>query len=183
MNNSILKEMTEADLEMVRKWRNNENVRRFMYTQHEISRDEHLEWWNKITLIDSDFIPLIFEYNNKPCAFVSFSNINKKNKSASWAFYLSEDAKKGISSIVEFKALEYAFRTIFLYKLKCEVIDVNLSVIKMHKKYGFKEEGCFIDDFFNGSSYSTVHHLALFCNEWDFQKEAIQLKLDRVWNK
>ena len=170
MIGSVFREMTGADLEMVRNWRNEENVRKFMYTQHEISIEEHQNWWNNISKNPSN-IQLIFEYKGIASAVVSFTKVNRKNKSATWAFYLSKDAKKGIGSLVEFEALEYVFNYLGLYKLKCEVLGINKAVIKMHKKYGFKEEGLFINEYFNGSNFISIYRLAIFNTEWQEVKK------------
>jgi len=182
MKSATLRKMTELDLGMVRHWRNREDVRKFMYTRHEISADEHLNWWNTISKRD-DNVQLIFEYKGEPCGAVSFSDLNEKNQSASWAFYLGDNAKRGIGSLVEFKALEYAFGKLHLHKLKCEVLEFNQSVIKMHKKYGFNEEGCFIDEHLYGSEFLNIYRLAVFDVGWHDIKETIKTKLDRVWKE
>lgn len=43
--NCILREMNEFDLSRVLEWRNAEDVRNNMYTNHVISTDEHWSWW------------------------------------------------------------------------------------------------------------------------------------------
>jgi UDP-4-amino-4,6-dideoxy-N-acetyl-beta-L-altrosamine N-acetyltransferase len=182
MNDTVLRKMTEADLEIVLHWRNRENVRKYMYTRHEISIEEHLSWWNRVSKRD-DTIQLIFEYKDIPCAVVSFSNLSNRNKSASWAFYLGDNAKRGVGSLVEFNALEYAFNNLNLHKLKCEVLAVNHAVIKMHKKYGFKEEGCLIDEHFYDSKFIDIYCLAIFSADWLEIKKNIKPKLNRIWKK
>ena len=44
----ILRSIGDDELELMRSWRNEPAVRANMYTQHEISREEHLAWWEKI---------------------------------------------------------------------------------------------------------------------------------------
>jgi hypothetical protein len=46
---SGLRPMREADLDMVRRWRNAPDVRKNMYTTHEISPEEHRAWWERIS--------------------------------------------------------------------------------------------------------------------------------------
>jgi UDP-4-amino-4,6-dideoxy-N-acetyl-beta-L-altrosamine N-acetyltransferase len=182
MMDAILRKMREADLVMVRDWRNREDVRKFMYTQHEISMKEHQNWWNNMSK-RTDNVQLIFEYKGQACAVVSFSELSQNNKNASWAFYLGDSAKRGIGSLVEFEALEYAFNILNLHKLKCEVLALNDTVIKMHKKYGFKEEGYFIDEYLYDFDFIDIYRLATFNADWQKTKKIISTKLDRIWNK
>lgn len=42
---SHIRPMVYADLERVLAWRNHPDVRRYMYTQHEITLDEHQRWY------------------------------------------------------------------------------------------------------------------------------------------
>ena len=43
----ILRSIADDELELMRSWRNEPAVRANMYTRHEISREEHLNWWGK----------------------------------------------------------------------------------------------------------------------------------------
>ena len=42
-----LRSVADAEVELMRTWRNEPAVRKNMFTQHEISREEHLAWWKK----------------------------------------------------------------------------------------------------------------------------------------
>ena len=43
--NLQIRSMAEEDLTMVLAWSNHPEVRRFMFTQHEISLEEHTQWF------------------------------------------------------------------------------------------------------------------------------------------
>ncbi|WP_230714510.1 GNAT family N-acetyltransferase [Marinobacter shengliensis] len=49
MTNHSLRPMTESDLEQVLQWRNHPEVRRYMYTTHEIRLEEHSKWFMNAT--------------------------------------------------------------------------------------------------------------------------------------
>ena len=66
--NGQMREMVEADLPLVLHWRNQADVRRFMYTHHEISEAEHSEWFEAATA-DSRRHLLIFEMNKQALGF------------------------------------------------------------------------------------------------------------------
>src|SRR5690606_38648738 len=109
-------------LQTILNWRNAPAVRRNMYTRHEISLEEHLAWWKNVGSRE-DQLYFIYEYKNTPFGVVAFTQISNRDKNASWAFYASPEAPRGTGSRMEYLALEYAFKSLKLHKLHCEVLD------------------------------------------------------------
>ena len=66
--------MTNEDLERVLAWRNHEEVRRYMYTQHEISLIEHSRWFGRASQ-DSSRHLLVFENDAVPLGFINLHQI------------------------------------------------------------------------------------------------------------
>ena len=119
--------------------RNQPELRRNMYTSHEIGEDEHFRWIDQLEGSDTTQFFAVF-LNDKLIGAVSLNSISRENRRADWAFYLDVSAQGGgVGAALEFKFLDFAFET--LSKLNCEVIDFNDKVISLHKKFGFKEEG------------------------------------------
>lgn len=160
-----LRPVTDDDREIMRVWRNIPSVREKMYTWHEISEDEHQQWWERTKSADCHRY-FIYEYRNTPTGVVSFNNIDEGNQNASWAFYASPDAERGTGSRMEFLALDYAFFELKLHKLSCEVLDFNTSVIKLHKKFGFVDEGVFRQQYQRGRKFYDIHRLGMLASEW-----------------
>ena len=88
-----LRPMTQEDLERVLTWRNHEDVRRYMYTQHEISLAEHTRWFERASQDPSRHL-LVFEYNATPLGFINLHQIAPGGV-AEWGFYAAPDAIKG----------------------------------------------------------------------------------------
>lgn len=160
-----LRPMTQADLAQVLAWRNHPDIRANMYTQHEISMDEHRAWWERMHAAPS-FRALIYENEGQPTGYVAFSDINGETGTASWAFYARPDAPRGNGSFMEFLALDHAFGVLGLRKLNCEVIGTNARVVRMHEKFGFQREGLFKAHVMIGNALDDVHRLALFADDW-----------------
>ena len=157
-----LKEITtECDIEKMRIWRNNPAVRTNMYTQHEIEREEHSAWWKKIKSNEKEKYFIYIDEDNIECGIIAFNNINLKNKNSSWAFYSSPDAKKGVGRKMEKIAINYAFNILKLEKIYCEVLEFNLNVINLHKKFGFKIEGIFENQVNINNKWINVYRLGL----------------------
>jgi len=162
-----LRDMCREDGDMVLAWRNDERVRKNMYNDHIIDTGEHTAWLERVMASKADSY-LIFNYRHQPVGLVSFHRIDCKNDKAMWAFYLGEtDVPKGIGSVMEFFALSRAFGELGLRKLSCEVIEFNASVVKLHRRFGFEQEGFFVEEIERDGRFWGVHRLALFRNGWE----------------
>ena len=160
------RQLNQADLEEVLVWRNHPEVRKYMYTQHEITREEHSNWFDSVSK-DKSKVYLIAELEGKPIGLINFTEISEKNKSAFWGFYSGDLSTKGVGRLMEEAALNYAFNNLKLRKLSCEVLSSNPRVIKLHRRYGFSIEGIFKKHFVDSSSEELdIYRLALTKSEW-----------------
>ena len=171
-----LRKLIQEDLEMVLAWRNAPEVRRNMCTSHIISWEEHLGWFKKISS-DPSIQYHIFEELQKPLGVVYFTHYNPIHANAFWGFYAGDGAPKGTGLKMEYDALEFAFSTLGLHKLNCEVIAFNQPVINMHKKVGFVEEGCFRDYYFDGNEFQDVIRLGILHSEWQNVREKLAQRI------
>ncbi|MGB0466070.1 MAG: UDP-4-amino-4,6-dideoxy-N-acetyl-beta-L-altrosamine N-acetyltransferase [Pontibacterium sp.] len=183
MNNKMqilgtLRTIQPNELELMRSWRNAPNVRVNMYTRHEISQQEHLRWWESIAA-RPDQQYFMYEINGLPLGIIGFTGINTDSKNSAWAFYASPEAPPGTGSRMEFLALEYAFYTLNLHKLYCEVLAFNTPVIKLHQKFGFKVEGIFREHHNIDSTYADVYRLGLLATEWAEQSTLMYDKITK----
>lgn len=174
----LLRAIREDELETIRNWRNHPNVRKYMYTTHEISKEEHKRWWDKV-LISSTQEYYIYQHGNDILGVVAFVNIDSKNSNSSWAFYAAPNAPRGTGSRMEYLALEHAFNKLNLHKLCCEVLDFNKSVIKLHEKFGFKVEGIFRQQHRVDDGFNDVYRLGILNTEWVERKPNILRVLNR----
>lgn len=172
VNLGILRSLKDEEVETMREWRNEPAVRQKMYTQHEISLEEHLNWWES-TKKRADCIYFMYEYQSTPCGIAGFTSISDTNKSASWAFYASPGASRGTGSRMEYLMLEYAFNNLGLNKLYCEVISSNEPVIKLHGKFGFRIEGVFRQHRIIQDEYVDITCMGILQKEWRKQREVV----------
>ncbi|WP_367987885.1 UDP-4-amino-4,6-dideoxy-N-acetyl-beta-L-altrosamine N-acetyltransferase [Vibrio sp. NTOU-M3] len=171
--------LSPNDLDMILEWRNAPEVRSKMYTSHEISLEEHKAWFKRLKE-DKTKAYFLAQLNGKAVGVVGFSEINIVHRIATWAFYTSPNAPRGTGSLMEYYALEYAFTALKLHKLRCEVLGFNQVVVKLHKKFGFIEEGKHRDAFFDGQAYHDIVHLGILAQEWEAVKSDLQTKLKLV---
>jgi len=135
-----LRPVIEDDLQLLFEWRNRLEVRAYMYTYSEIPLSDHCKWFASM-LVDPARQFLVLSMKGVECAVVAYTNI-EEGESSSWGFYTGPNAPAGVSLIVELAGLSYAFETLGLRRLHCEVLSGNQQVINLHTKAGFTREGC-----------------------------------------
>jgi UDP-4-amino-4,6-dideoxy-N-acetyl-beta-L-altrosamine N-acetyltransferase len=135
-----LRDVQVQDCDRLLAWRNSPDVRRYMYTDHEISRDEHERWFYALA---GRRYYWIIEADGVPVGLVNLADVDFRQKRAAWAFYIGDLSKRGagIGSAVEREIISTAFDEMRLEKLTCEVLATNEAVCRLHEKHGFKREG------------------------------------------
>lgn len=156
--------MDESDLERLLSWRNHPEVRRFMYTQHEISFEEHARWFAKASQ-DPERYLLVFEIDGSPLGFINIHQIASGGV-ADWGLYAAPDAPKGTGHALGQAALRYAFDTAELHKICGQVLAFNERSIRFHLNLGFQHEGILRQQHFDGQQYHDVVCLGLLASEW-----------------
>ena len=156
--------MTQDDLEVVLAWRNHEQVRRFMYTQHEISMVEHRRWFDCASTDPKRHL-LIYQVGDKALGFINIHEI-ASGGIADWGFYAAPDAPRGTGSALGYAVLQYVFQTLNLHKLCGQAIAFNEPSIRFHMKLGFLTEGVLQQQYFDGQNYHDVWCFGLLADSW-----------------
>jgi UDP-4-amino-4,6-dideoxy-N-acetyl-beta-L-altrosamine N-acetyltransferase len=164
----------------VRTLRNQPDVRKFMYTSHEISEQEHAKWLNSLQGNPRQQVFVVIK-DEQAVGVVSLNAINVLHKSADWAFYLDVGLQgKGLGSVVEFWMLDYAFGVAGLEKLNCEVLAINAAVVKMHQKFGFEIEGVRRQNVVKDGVRVDVVLLGITNAEWLKKRPALVPVIERI---
>lgn len=156
--------LTEDDLPMVLVWRNHPAVRSYMLTQHEISPQEHRNWFERAKE-DKTRQQLIVLEGSAPIGFVQFKPACQGGI-ADWGFYLRPDAPKGSGSKLGQAALAHAFKKLGLHKVCGQTIESNVASIAFHQKLGFKEEGRLREQQRIANQYHTLFCFGLLAKDW-----------------
>ena len=172
----MLLPLTSEDLDAILSWRNQPDVRRCMFSSHVISADEHQAWFEALQDESSRQV-FVYLLEGKKVGVVQFTEINQKNGTAFWGFYLGPYTPVDASLRLELAATTHAFENMKLHKLSCEVIEFNRKVLNMHKKCGFRIEGEFLDHHWDGAQFQSVFRLAMLRREWDQNKSRIESRL------
>jgi UDP-4-amino-4,6-dideoxy-N-acetyl-beta-L-altrosamine N-acetyltransferase len=163
-----IRKVTEQDLPMVLAWRNHAKVRRYMFTQHEISLDEHRNWFAKASQDHSRSL-LIVEEHKQAIGYVQFVSVENGGV-ANWGFYARPDAPKGTGRKLGVMALNHAFGQLKLHKVCGQAIASNQASIAFHQRLGFTLEGVLRDQQRIHEAYHSLHCFGLLSTEWQQKK-------------
>ena len=164
----LIRKVTEQDLPMVLAWRNHAEVRRYMFTQHEISLDEHRNWFAKASRDHSRCL-LIVEEDKQAIGYVQFSKVEDGGV-ADWGFYARPDAPKGTGRKLGVMALNHAFGPLKLHKVCGQAIASNQTSIAFHQRLGFVLEGVLRDQQRINGAYHSLYCFGLLATEWLLKK-------------
>lgn len=159
-----LRPMVGSDLERVLQWRNHPEVRRYMYTTHEICLSEHRRWFTRAS-VDPAINLLIYELDGKAQGFVNISR-TRCPEVADWGFYLAPSAPKGSGRNLGKQALNYAFSQLGLHKVCGQALEFNERSIAFHERLGFVEEGRLREQHFDSNQFHDVVCFGLLKHEW-----------------
>lgn len=161
---SLVRPMTQQDLELVLAWRNHEEVRRYMYTQNIIELADHICWFEKASQ-DTDRHLLVFERGDVPLGFIHIHKIAAGNI-AEWGFYAAPDAPPGTGRQLGEAAMQYAFEEATVHKICGKALAYNERSIKFHLSLGFQQEGILRSQHFDGQSYHDVVCFGRLVTDW-----------------
>ncbi|MCO7570710.1 UDP-4-amino-4,6-dideoxy-N-acetyl-beta-L-altrosamine N-acetyltransferase [Pseudomonas chlororaphis] len=159
-----VRKMTDDDIDQVLAWRNHDEVRSYMHTQHEITRTEHARWFEQASA-DPRRALLIFESQGIALGYVNFHQ-TAQGRTADWGFYAAPDAPKGTGRAMGQAALHYGFTELNLHKVCGQVLAYNERSLRMHCSLGFQQEGVLREQHFDGQSYHDTVCFGLLAAEW-----------------
>lgn len=176
---------TDADTQLVWRWRNHPDVRQWMFGQEEIALADHKRWFGR--QLDSRSVYLrIFRVNDEPMGFINVTQSTVDNyqtlqpskasapksneKTASWGFYLSPDSPKGqgLGFALGVLAISQMFNTTDIDKITAQVLAYNTASLALHRKLGFSEIGVLKQHFGVGEKVFDVVEFELFKEDFTF---------------
>ncbi|MFG2002620.1 GNAT family N-acetyltransferase [Spirillospora sp. NPDC048911] len=147
----MLRDTSDADLAVLRRWRNHPEVRKASFTTHEIGEAEHRRWWSAVRADPSRHV-LVYEHQEIPSGVVTYSGLGGSGAGpeAWWGFYLDFDGLAERDELLpawlglEKAAIAYAFGPLGLGVLRGEVLEANQAVLQLHRRCGFVESGRYV---------------------------------------
>lgn len=137
-----LLEVDEETQELVRQWRNLDDIRENMIHNHIISKDEHIRWIERIKIGETIKVWVIY-YQDKPVGLTYLTDIDWTNKITDWGLYIADSKLrgKGVGSAALSNLIKLVFVDLDFAVMKTLVLENNKVAIKLYEKMGFKKHG------------------------------------------
>lgn len=162
-----LRPFRPSDVLIVRQWRNDPDVARYMFTDHHIGEAEHARWFAR-ALEAPDRRDWVIEVDGRPVGAAHLRDVDRRHGRASCGFYLADPALRGrrVGSSVEELVLRHAFLELGLRRVWCEVLATNRPGIRVHERAGFATEGVLRRHVVKQGEPVDVVVLGLLAEEW-----------------
>jgi UDP-4-amino-4,6-dideoxy-N-acetyl-beta-L-altrosamine N-acetyltransferase len=134
-----LSHMTEAHLEPVLAWRNDDQVRVMMLKPEVISWEDHCKWFEATSKAANRAL-LVAARDGEPFGFAQLT-WDERNKIGDWGFHVSPAASAGSGTMMCAAVLDFAFGNAFLHKVCGQVLLFNEKSLALHRRLGFTQEG------------------------------------------
>lgn len=157
------------DLELLNKWKNDEDVYKYLgggYRPTSISQQK--KWIELLTenTLENQRYMILNEENNK-VGFIGLYNISSIHRTSSLGLYIGEKDSwgKGIATRA-YKALEnYAKEYLNIRKIHLEVVEKNEVAVKLYKRLGFEVCGRYKNERFINGKYENLLLMDKFIGE------------------
>lgn len=165
-----LRVVEEADLRLLLSWRNDVDVRRFMFTSREIEWDEHCAWYRRC-MAEAGRQLLIFEADGVGCGFMNLSGIGR-GRVADWGFFVAPGAPRGTGLRMGAATLNRVFNQYGVHKLCGQAISNNDRSVRFHRRLGFRQEDVLRDQHLCDGTHVDIICFGLLASK--FRSSAIE---------
>jgi UDP-4-amino-4,6-dideoxy-N-acetyl-beta-L-altrosamine N-acetyltransferase len=124
---------------MVLEWRNHPNIRRWMFTQEEITLEDHFKYIESLQS-KGDRAYFLVKRDSQAIGVIDFPNIDRKATSTEFGIY-ADPQIKGVGKFLMENIIKYAFEHLDVETLISEVFEENISAIKLYRRYNFRDTG------------------------------------------
>ena len=172
--NVVLRKMRAEDMEMVRNWRMRPEITKYMYTDPEITMEQQMEWFKKVS--NSDDLYWIVVQDGKSVGLASLTEWDKKNNRITGGAYIAERNNETFRLAIELQLnlLNYAFNTLNVNKVCGEVISENVGVVRILQICGCVREGLFREHVYKNGRYYDVGILGTIKKDWNKIKKRLK---------
>lgn len=167
-----LKYLSDADVEQIRVWRNQDFVKKNMFTQHEITEEEHRKYMNSIRKDENKSL-FLFYLNQKPFGVFHYQYYPEGDYVMGGNYLISRDYE-GYGVLQVYFINEILFRHLKFRKNYYEILESNKKLLSMNKKIGGTQERILRNHAKIGKTYQNVYCFSLLADEWDKKKKKIE---------
>ena len=158
-----LRKIQKTDLELLRDWRNLEEIRQFntQYTLLNMKNQEN--WFDELQKERPDRHMFIINYKKKPIGVCGLIHHDKLNHSADIAIIIGDKEfhSRGLGTITLQKLIRLGFEKLKLHRIGAEVFEYNQESEKLFTKLNFKKEVILKHALWRKGKWWNIHVLSL----------------------
>lgn len=172
--------VVEEDLELIRRWRNSEEVSKYMLSNSFISISDQQLWYEKIKKSKYFLYWMIYSKNGDKLGVAYFKTLDEEKYIFEPSLYLGQlESRNSIYGIeAYYLILNFVFSNFKSALVKGKVYSGNYPAIKMNNSFGFKQ-----DKKFNQNSGLVDENLSILNVELtskDFYKSRLAVYFKKV---
>jgi UDP-4-amino-4,6-dideoxy-N-acetyl-beta-L-altrosamine N-acetyltransferase len=157
-----LRQIEEEDLERLKEWRNDPELKRAHFSFFPLSMAEQRRWFERLLGDNTNKVFIVETKDGVPIGYTLMKDIDWKNQRAEIGIHLDKNYHGMGYGTDAFKALiKFAFDEMNLHRLYSYVHSWNRPSIRMCEKSGMKVEGTLRDHFFGEGRFQDVVLLAI----------------------
>lgn len=136
----ILKALTYDDIELVRFWRNSDEIKRYALNQDYISKEQQEAWFTSLQSSADEYF--IIETANQPIGLIWFNN---RTDGIETGFYLYDHKKQNTLTPYKIVTLfhDYLFNSKGFTTLTCKIMHNNPRALRFNLSLGYQEKQIF----------------------------------------
>ncbi len=135
--------LEKKDIEMVREWRNSDEIKRYALNQEHITSQQQLKWFNSLEHKEDEYFVIYMQ--DEPVGLIWF---NKRDDTVETGFYIYDTSRQ--NSLTPYKVVsifhDYLFNVKHYKTLTCKIMHNNPRALRFNLSLGYKEKESF-DDF------------------------------------
>ena len=134
-----LEQLRQDKIELVRKWRNSDKIKKYMEYRDYISPEMQQKWFKKISNTTNDFFFIIIE-NNREVGLVNIKNVEWSKRTGEWGVFVWDDQclHNGTAYRAALCLYDFAFNVLHLDNIEAHIMNNNIRSIKYHERFGYE---------------------------------------------
>lgn len=149
----ILRKVKEEDHEWLVELHNDPEVLKNLTNPNQITLDEHLAWWNRISK-DKSQLRLIFEVDGIRTGFTKFYSIDLTNKNCVLGADIHKSYRgKGLAKPMWNLMIDLCYSDLDMHRISLTTAEYNSIARKVYADVGFKEEGRLKESLFRDGKF------------------------------
>lgn len=159
-----------SDAEKTLQWRLSERAKLMQSGAKTVKEQEA---WINSTLLKTNEITFIIEFDNLPVGMFAICNINKRYKNCSIERLLIGEKEIVGNHPVAFESelliCDYAFNDLDMHKVKGDIMEDNKDMIKFRKYLGYNFDGFLRDEYVIQGQFKSTHLVSILKKEYQMK--------------